>query len=113
MADSDLRRIRTLQIRVLAALGISAIEIVAGPVAGLPLTRVRSSARKSSLRNTKHPVGGLSNQGYLDSQASLRKSFRVNPGQELHRVFVVDLFQNFVIDLETVDAPERMALAVV
>src|SRR5437870_3186726 len=43
----------------------------------------------------------------------LRKRFRVAAGDELHGVLVVDLFQDFVVELEAVDAPEGMPFAVI
>src|SRR6266436_7728983 len=43
----------------------------------------------------------------------LWKRFRVDAGNELHGVLVVDLFQDFVVELEAVDAPKGMPFAVV
>src|SRR5882672_9043028 len=43
----------------------------------------------------------------------LRKRFRVDAGDELHSVLVVDFFQGFVVELEAVNAPEGMPFAVV
>src|SRR5690348_14048292 len=43
----------------------------------------------------------------------LRKRFWVDSGNEFEGVFVVDLFECFVVELKAIDAPERVALAVV
>src|SRR5579885_3518254 len=45
--------------------------------------------------------------------ALFREGAGINSGDKLEGVFVVDLFQHFVIDLEAVNAPERVALAVI
>src|SRR6267154_75667 len=43
----------------------------------------------------------------------LWKRFRIDAGHELHGILVVDLFQDFVVELEPVNAPEGVALAVI
>src|SRR5258706_4823697 len=44
---------------------------------------------------------------------SIREGFGVYAWDQLQRVFVVDLFQDFVGNLEAVDAPERVAAALI
>src|SRR6266849_2267082 len=58
-------------------------------------------------------VCGDSSQFGTVSPASFRKRFRVNPRHQLQRIFVVDLLQHLVRHLETVNPPERVALAVI
>src|SRR5712664_588934 len=45
--------------------------------------------------------------------SSLRKRLRVDPRHQLQRIFVVHLLQDFIRHLETVNPPERVALAVI
>src|SRR5216684_8808045 len=58
-------------------------------------------------------VCGDSSQFGTVSPASLRERFRVDSRHQLQRILVVHLFQHFVRHLETVNPPERMALAVI
>src|SRR5882762_9918344 len=52
-------------------------------------------------------VCGDSSQFGTVSLASLRERFRVDSRHQLQRILVVDLLQNFIRHLETVNPPER------
>src|SRR5713226_3687158 len=58
-------------------------------------------------------VCGNSSQFGTVSPASLRERFRVDSRHQLQRILVVDLLQHFIGHLETVNPPERVALAVI
>src|SRR5713101_2325833 len=58
-------------------------------------------------------VCGDSSQFGTVSPASLRERFRVDSRHQLQRILVVDLLQHFIGHLETVNPPERVALAVI
>src|SRR5216684_4202068 len=56
---------------------------------------------------------GDSSQFGTGSTGSFRERFRVNSRHQLQRILVVHLFQHFVRHLETINPPERVALAII
>src|SRR5260370_9334462 len=66
----------------------------------------------ATLTKTAGVCGDPSQFGTV-SPASLRKRFHVDSRHQLQRVLVVDLLQHFIGHLETVNPPERVALALV
>ena len=58
--------------------------------------------------NRKNDILPLGKQQEL---VSIWEGFGVYPWDQLQRVLVVDLFQDFVRNLEAVDAPKRVAAA--
>src|SRR5229473_5686875 len=66
----------------------------------------------ATLTKTAGGCGDSSQFGTV-SPASLRERFRVDSRHQLQRILVVHLLQHFIGHLETINPPERVALAII